>query len=67
MTDEQKTTQEEPRTPFEGMPFAAMMQKMMGQQGSGCDCAEVMSQMMTMCGQTQTEEEKNTTKTTQKA
>ncbi len=71
MTDEQKTTQEEPRAPFEGMPFAAMMRKMMGQQGGGCgcDCTEMMSQMMTMCGGTpaQGEEEKTTTETTQKA
>lgn len=69
MTDEQKTTQEEPRAPFENMPFAAMMRKMMGQQGGGCgcDCAEMMSQMMATCGQAQTEEEKTTTETTQKA
>ncbi|MFQ5580925.1 MAG: hypothetical protein ACE5FZ_09955 [Nitrospiria bacterium] len=67
MTDEQKTTQEEPRAPFEGIPFAAMMRKMMGQQGSGCDCAtqSMMSQMMAMCGGAQTEEEKTTTETTQ--
>ena len=67
MTDEHKTTQKEPRAPFEDIPFAAMMEKMMGQQGSGCDCAEMISQMMTTCGQAQTEEEKTTTKTTQKA
>ncbi len=66
MTDEQKTTQEESSTPFEDMPFAAMMQKMMGQQGSGCGCAEMMSQMAPMCGGVQNEEEKTTTKTTQK-
>jgi hypothetical protein len=50
MTDEQKTTQEEPHAPFEGMPFAAMMKKMMGQQGDGCNCAEMMTQMTAMCG-----------------
>lgn len=46
MSDEQKTTQEKPRDPFAGMPFAAMMKKMMGQQGQGCGCIEMMSQMM---------------------
>ena len=49
MTDKQKTTQEEPRTLFENMPFAAMMQKMVGRQWPGCDCAKMMSQMMAMC------------------
>ncbi len=46
MSNEQKTTQEESRSPFEGLPFAAMMEKMMSQQGQGCDCLEMMSQMM---------------------
>lgn len=46
MTGKQKTTQEEPRAPFEGIPFAAMMKKMLGRQGGGCSCAE----MMAMCG-----------------
>lgn len=50
MTDKQKTAQAEPRAPFEGMPFATMMKKMMGQQGGGCNCAEMMAQMMAMCG-----------------
>jgi hypothetical protein len=51
MTDKQKTTQEEPHAPFEDMPFAAMMKKMMGgQQGGGCNCAEMMAQMTAMCG-----------------
>lgn len=50
MTNKQKTTQEEPRVPFEGMPFAAMMKQMMGgQQGGGCNCAAMMAQMMAMC------------------
>jgi hypothetical protein len=59
MTDKQKTTQKEPRVPFESMPFAAMMQKMMSRQWPGCDCAKMMSQMMAMCGgaQDETEEE----------
>ncbi len=60
MTDKEKTTQEEPHVPFEGMPCASMMQKMMGQQGGGCGCAEMMPQMMAMCGgpQAQSETEK---------
>ena len=62
MSDKPKNTRKKPHGSFEGMPFAAMMQKMMGRQGNCCDCAEMMSQMMTTCGQAQTEEEKNTTK-----
>ncbi len=57
MSDEQKTTQEEPHAPFENMPFAAMMQKMMGQQWQSCDCGKMMSQMMAMCGGAQSEQE----------
>ena len=59
MTDKQKTTQEESRVPFERMPFTEMMQKMMGWQWQGCDCAKMMSQMMAMCSgaQDETEEE----------
>ena len=59
MTDKQKTTQEESRMPFESMPFTEMMQKMMGWQWQGCDCAKMMSQMMAMCSgaQDETEEE----------
>ncbi len=45
MSDKQKTTQEESRN-----PFAAMMEKMMGQQGQGCGCKEMMSQMMSRQG-----------------
>ena len=60
MTDKQKTTQEEPRVPFESMPFAAMMQKMMGWQGQDCDCAKMMSQMMAMCSGAQDETEEET-------
>jgi hypothetical protein len=41
------------------MPFTEMMQKMMGWQWPGCDCAKMMSQMIAMCGaaQDETEEE----------
>jgi len=49
MTDQQKDTQ----AAWEGMPFAEMMQKMMGQKAEGCGCADRMSQMMTMCCDTQ--------------
>jgi len=48
MTDEQKTTQEESNAPFEGMSFAAMMMKMMGQQAGSCNCAAMMTAMC--CG-----------------
>lgn len=66
MTDEQKTTREESRTPFEDMPFEAMMQKMMNQMGSSFDCTEMMSHMMTMCRKKPVhgEKEKSTTETT---
>lgn len=40
MTDEQKATQEEPHDPFEGMPFAAMMKKMMAQMTTMCGGAQ---------------------------
>lgn len=51
MTDKQKTTPEEPRTPFEGMPFAAMMRKMMGRRGPNCGCTtpNAIPHMMAMC------------------
>lgn len=53
MSDKQKTTQENCCAPSEGMPFAAMMEKMMGQQGQGCGCIApgVMSQMMEQSGE----------------
>jgi hypothetical protein len=51
MSDEQKTTQEEPCVPFtEGPFFAAIMEKMMGR------CVKMMPQMMSMCGGAQEEE-----------
>jgi hypothetical protein len=65
MTDKQKTTQEKPHTPFD-MPFAAMMKQMMGgQQGGGCNCAE----MMAMCGGAQApgETQASTEEATQEA
>jgi len=48
MTDKQKTAQEELPVPFESMPFAAMVRKMKGRQGQGCDCAKMISQMMAL-------------------
>ena len=53
MSDQQKSTQDNPRTPWEDMPFAGMMQEMMGQMGEGCGCTDGMSQMMAMCCGTQ--------------
>ncbi len=50
MTDQQKNTQDNPRTPWEGMPFTGMMQKMMGQQGEGCGCSDMMGQQGEGCG-----------------
>jgi len=48
MSDEQKSTRKEASTPCGDMPFAAMMEKMMGQGGQACGCMApgVMSQMM---------------------
>jgi hypothetical protein len=51
MTDEQKTTQEKCCAPSEDMPFAAVMEKILGQQDEGCDCIEMMSQMMEQPGE----------------
>jgi len=53
MTEQQKSTQDNLRTPWENMPFAEMKEKMMGQQGEGCGCADMMSQMMSICGNIQ--------------
>lgn len=68
MTEKQETTQEKSSAFFEGLPFMAMMQKMMGQPAKGGGCAEMMSQMMGMCCGTQDEtKEKTTSETTQQA
>jgi hypothetical protein len=67
MIDQQKTTQEK-GTPFDLTSCMAMMQKMMGGQEGGCDCAEMMSQMMaTCCGVQDETEERTATEATQKA
>ena len=48
MNEKPKNNKEETRSPWEGMPFAEMMRKMMDQQGErpGFNCAEMMSQVM---------------------
>ncbi|MFQ5858753.1 MAG: hypothetical protein ACE5LU_24395 [Anaerolineae bacterium] len=61
MTDEQKTTPEEPRAPSKEMPFTGMMKKMMGRQGGSCDCAG----MMAMCCGAQDESEETAKKAAQ--
>ena len=82
MTGDQDTTQEKARILFESSPCAAMMEKMMGQQGCDCtemisqmtgqqsqsNCAEMMSKMMAMFSGVQGEtEETTTTEATQKS
>jgi len=59
MAENQKDTQKEFRAFFENMPLAKMMQKMMDPEGGCCgfNCAEMMSQMMKMCGKDRTEKE----------
>ncbi len=51
MSDEQKTTSEKPRDCCEGMPSTAMMEKMMSR------CAEMMPQIMAMCGGAQNDQD----------
>jgi hypothetical protein len=61
MTDEQKTTREEPCVPFKGGAFAALMEKMMSR------CVKMMPQMMAMCGGAQDDkEEESSTEAPQK-
>lgn len=55
MSDEQKTSREEPRVPLKGAPFAAIMEKMMSR------CVKMMPQMMAMCGVAQLEKEQEPT------
>ncbi len=43
MSDEEKTTQETSHGCCEAMSCAAMMEKMMSQHESGCNCAQMMS------------------------
>jgi hypothetical protein len=43
---EQEKNQKTFTTCLEGIPFAEMMQKMMGQQGIGSLCAEMMKKVM---------------------
>lgn len=46
MKEDQKNTTKEFRQFCEGMPFAEMMRKMMGQQGVDSPCAEMMKKIM---------------------
>jgi len=48
MTDKQKESQ---TPPFDATSCMAMIEKMMGQQGCGCDCTEMVSRMMGQAGQ----------------
>jgi hypothetical protein len=52
MAEDQKKTQKEFQNCCEGMPFADMMRKMVEAKKSGSpfNCAEMISQMMKMCG-----------------
>ncbi len=61
MSDEQKTTQEKPYVRCKGMPFAAIMEKMMSR------CVKMMPQMMAMCGGAQDDKEEAATGATRKA
>ncbi len=47
--EEKKDKQKEFSTCVEGSHFAEMMQKMMGQQGTGSLCEEMMRSMMKKC------------------
>lgn len=51
MAEEQKQSQENFRSFFEGTPCADMMRKMMEErkEGQAFDCAEMMSKMMPIC------------------
>jgi hypothetical protein len=61
MSDEQKTTSEEPRVPFKAGSCAAIMEKMMSR------CVKMMPQMMAMCGGAQNDKEETATDATRKA
>jgi hypothetical protein len=61
MTDEQKTTREEPRVPFKEGPFAAILEKMMSR------CIKMMPQMMAMCCGGQNDKEETATDATRQA
>jgi hypothetical protein len=48
---EKKENQKEFSTCLEGIPFAEMMQKMIGQQGIGSLCTEMMKKVMEKQGE----------------
>ena len=45
MTDKQETTQESGRAPLGAASCVAMMERLMGEQGRGCDCTEFFSRV----------------------
>lgn len=80
MTEEQEATHENRTVLFDMASCIAMMEEMTGQVERGCDCAELisqmmgqggsaelMSQMMASCCGVQGEAEEATTKATQEA
>jgi hypothetical protein len=76
MTEEQKTTRENRRVPFDMASCMAMLEKMMGQYEGVCDCAgimgqgdyaKMMSQMMASCCGVQGEAEEATTEAAREA
>ncbi len=46
MNEDQKTTAKESQKFREGMPFAEMMRKIMGQKGADSSCAEMIKKIM---------------------
>lgn len=50
MTTEQKTRQENQMPSFDLTSCMALMEKMMGPHGEGCDCADMMSQITSQAG-----------------
>ena len=65
MSEEQKKSEKGFPGCCEGIPFADMMRKMMEAKNSGTPftCAEMMSQMMKMCGGVGNKEKGSTPKT----
>ncbi len=49
MANRQESSDSGTGNPFEGTPCVAILEQMMGQQGKGCCCAEIISQMAAKC------------------
>ncbi|MFQ5790560.1 MAG: hypothetical protein ACE5JI_08815 [Acidobacteriota bacterium] len=49
MSEEEKTQQGKRHDPFENMPFAEQMRKMMAGKGRDCDCRQMMARMKAAC------------------